>query len=62
MPHDHCPPSRRGHSWRELVLADLPRGSIAALKIMLSLRICKRCDAIGRVSNQGVIHTIEGTS
>jgi hypothetical protein len=59
MSHDQCPPSRRGHSWRELTLADLPRGSIAALKIAYPLRICKRCDALGRVSNQGVIHVVE---
>jgi len=59
MPHDQCPPSRRGHSWRELTLADLPRGSIAALKIAPALRICKRCNALGRVSSQGVIHVVE---
>lgn len=61
MPRDHCPPSRRGHTWRELRLDDLPRGSIAALKIAPALRVCKRCDALGRVSDQGVIHVVEGT-
>lgn len=59
MPHNQCPPSRRGHSWRELTLADLPRGSIAAFKIAYSLRICKRCNKLGRVSDQGVIHIVE---
>ncbi|HSX22249.1 MAG TPA: hypothetical protein VLE97_05685 [Gaiellaceae bacterium] len=59
MPRDQCPPSRRGHSWRELILADLPRGSIAALKIAPALRLCKRCGALGRVSGQGVIHVVE---
>ena len=58
MPHDQCPPSRRGHSWRELTFADLPRGSIAAIKIAPALRVCKRCGAIGRVSDQGVIHVM----
>jgi hypothetical protein len=61
VPRDHCPPSRRGHTWRELTLADLPRGSIAALKIAPALRVCERCGALGRISGQGVIHTIEGT-
>jgi hypothetical protein len=59
MPRDHCPPSKRGHSWRTLTLADLPRGSIAALKIAPALRVCKRCGALGRVSDQGVIHVVE---
>jgi hypothetical protein len=59
MPHDQCPPSRRGHAWRELTLADLPRGSIAALKIAPALRVCKRCEKLGRISNQGVIHVVE---
>jgi hypothetical protein len=58
MPHDHCPPSRRGHSWRELTLGDLPRGSIAALKIAPAFRVCKRCGALGSVNNQGVIRVI----
>ena len=58
MPHDQCPPSHRGHTWRALTRADLPRGSIAALE-MLALRICQRCDKLGRISNQGVIHVVE---
>lgn len=61
MPHDQCPPSKRGHSWREMHLADLPRGSIAVLKIAPALRLCKKCGALGRVNNQGVVHVIEGT-
>ena len=59
MPHDQCPPSKRGHSWRELTLADLPRGSIAALTIAPALRICRRCSTLGRVSAQGVVHVVE---
>jgi hypothetical protein len=59
VPHNHCPPSRRGHAWRALTLGDLPRGSVTALKIAPALRVCKRCGARGRVSNQGVIHVVE---
>ena len=59
MPHDQCPPSRRGHSWRELRFDELTRRSIATPKIALTLRICKRCGARGRVSDQGVIHVVE---
>jgi hypothetical protein len=40
------------------VLDDLPRGSIAALKIAPALRICKRCGTLGRVSGQGVVHIV----
>lgn len=59
MPHDHCPPSRRGHSWRELSPTDLPPGSVTPRKIDPALRICKHCGARGRVSNQGVVHLME---
>jgi hypothetical protein len=58
MSHEHCPPSRRGHSWRELTSADLPRRAVADL-VTPALRLCKRCGALGRVSNQGVIHVVE---
>jgi hypothetical protein len=58
MPHDQCPPSRRGHSWRELTAADLPRRTVAEL-LVPALRLCKRCGALGRVSKQGVIHVME---
>ena len=58
MPHDHCPPSRRGHSWREATLEDLPR-TRAAYEAAPALRICTRCGTIGRVSNQGVIHVVK---
>lgn len=59
MPHNHCPPSLRGHSWRELYVSDLPHRSSDALKISPALRICKRCNTFGRVSKQGVIHVVE---
>lgn len=61
MSHHHCPPSRRGHSWRPLLLDDLPRGSAAPRKIDPALRICKRCGARGRVSDQGVVHLMEAS-
>jgi hypothetical protein len=57
MPHNQCPPSRRGHAWREVTADDLPRGE----KIDLALRVCKRCGKRGRVSNQGVIHAVEAS-
>lgn len=60
MPHDQCPPSRRGHSWRELTRADLPRRAAAEL-LDPALRLCKRCGALGRVSKQGVIHVVGAT-
>jgi hypothetical protein len=31
----------------------------AAITVTPALRICKRCNAIGRVSSQGVIHVVE---
>ena len=58
MPHDHCPPSKRGHSWRELRFDELPKGSIAEHKAAMALRICKRCEARGRVSSQGEIKAV----
>lgn len=61
MPRDHCPPSKRGHSWRELRFDELPKGSIAALKVAVAVRVCKRCEALGRISSQGVIHVMEST-
>lgn len=61
MPHNHCPPSRRGHSWRELTPDDLPHDSTVPRKIDPALRICKRCGARGRVSDQGVVHLMEAS-
>lgn len=61
MPHDHCPPSRRGHSWRELRFDELPRGSIAALKITPAIRVCSRCGKPGRIDAQGRIVVMEVT-
>jgi hypothetical protein len=52
VPHNCCPPSRRGHSWRELDADELRTEDPA-------LRICKRCGKLGRVSKQGVIHAVE---
>jgi len=59
MPHDQCPPNRRGHSWRELTFTDLSRHALAA-RTALVFRVCKRCNALGRVSTQGVVHVVEG--
>ena len=62
MSHAQCPPSKRGHSWRELNYDELRMsslGSVAALKIVHVVRVCKRCGAPGRVDSQGVIHAME---
>jgi hypothetical protein len=59
MPHNQCPPSRRGHTWRELRSSELPRGSIAVLKVAAAIRVCDRCGTPGRVDGQGVIHVID---
>jgi len=56
MPHNQCPPSRRGHAWRELSRID---GPLMKLPNALEIRICKRCQVLGRVSSQGVIHVVE---
>lgn len=58
MPRNHCPPSRRGHSWRELRSDELPRESIAALKGAPALRVCVRCGKPGRVDSQGRIESL----
>jgi hypothetical protein len=54
MPHSCCPPSRRGHTWREQS-ADDPRATDDP-----ALRVCKRCGKLGRVNKQGVICAVEG--
>jgi hypothetical protein len=65
MPHNQCPPSRRGHSWSEVPVTDqrtlqLPHeSSTVAINSAPDLRLCKRCGALGRVSSQGVIHVVE---
>lgn len=61
MPHNQCPPSRRGHAWREMIPADLPRRSTVPPKIDPALRICKRCGVRGLVSTQGIVHLLEGS-
>jgi hypothetical protein len=47
-----CPPSRRGHSWREIRRPDglLPHD-------LLALRVCKRCGEVGQISAQGIVMT-----
>jgi hypothetical protein len=62
MPHDQCPPSRRGHSWRELTVADLPSGSSDALRAAAALRICARCCTFGRVDSQGIVRIVEAAT
>ena len=53
MPHNQCPPSRRGYTWSEPRLEDL--AILSAAIGDLALRICKRCGKLGRINKQGVI-------
>lgn len=55
MPHDQCPPSRRGHTWNKPTFEDL--ASMADPEI----RVCKRCGKLGRVNKSGVIYAVEAT-
>jgi len=48
-----CPPSRRGHTWRELS----PSQTVLA-QDLLRERICARCGARGRVNKQGLIDVV----
>jgi hypothetical protein len=54
MPHDHCPPNLRGHTWRELPLVPPSEGG-PTIRALAELRKCARCGAIGRLNSQGVI-------
>jgi hypothetical protein len=57
MSHHWCPPSRRGHTWREANVEDV---SVLSAGIdPRAARICKRCGRLGCVSNQGVIRPVE---
>lgn len=47
-----CPPSRRGHTWREPEPALLPE---VARRDLAALRVCLRCGEFGRVNSQGVV-------
>lgn len=61
MPHDQCPGSRRGHTWKDhLPETSVFRGWNARLSKNLALRICARCGARGTVNSQGVVDVIEG--
>ena len=55
-PRTHCPPSRRGHAWRELGPGDLALHG--ATPDRLALRVCKGCGKLGRVTSQGVIKVV----
>ena len=51
-PRTHCPPSRRGHAWRELTAQEL--SLIGSVDDRYALRICDRCGRRGCVNKQGV--------
>jgi hypothetical protein len=52
VPHDHCPPNLRGHTWK-------PLPQVKGEPWIPELRKCARCGALGRVSKQGIIHVME---
>jgi hypothetical protein len=58
MPHNQCPPSRRGHTWRELPLVPPSKGG-PTIRELFELRRCARCNALGRVNKQGLIDVVE---
>lgn len=58
MPHDQCPPSRRGHTWRELPLVPPSQGG-PTIRELVEMRTCARCGAIGRVNPQGVVILVD---
>jgi len=58
MSHSQCPPSRRGHSWREVTRTELPSEAVA---IAPHLRVCTRCAVLGRVDKQGIVRVATGT-
>ena len=57
MPRNHCPPSRRGHTWREPNLDAL--ALLGAAVNRHAIRVCKRCGKLGCVNKQGVIYAVE---
>ena len=57
MPHDHCPPDRRGHTWRELPWIVAHKGG-PTIRELLELRKCVRCGALGRINSQGVVFVV----
>ena len=57
MPRNHCPPSRRGHTWKELPRVSSESG--LTIRDRLELRTCGRCGVLGRISKHGVIHVVE---
>ena len=55
-PRNHCPPSHRGHAWREPAPDDL--ALLGAAINRHALRVCKRCGKLGCVNKQGVIKEV----
>lgn len=57
MPHNWCPPSLRGHSWREPSAEDLKVLPVSSINPR-AVRVCKRCGKLGCVNSQGVIKEV----
>ena len=53
--HLACPPSRRGHAWREMHCRLPPSEGGPTIRDLAELRICGRCGEVGRVNAQGVV-------
>jgi hypothetical protein len=55
MPHDQCPGSRRGHTWRERACQVPPsQGGLSKIELAEG-RVCARCGVLGRINSQGVV-------
>jgi hypothetical protein len=54
MPHNQCPPSRRGHAWKEV--SSVPPSLVPAHPA--ELRQCARCGCHGKVNKQGIVKEI----
>jgi hypothetical protein len=55
--HLACPPSRRGHAWRELPCKIPPSENGPTIRELIETRVCRCCGEIGRVNSQGIVVT-----
>lgn len=51
-----CPPSRRGHRWRELTPSERRVVAPRLLELCVAfMRTCRNCGVLGFVNDQGLI-------
>lgn len=55
-PRSHCPPSLRGHAWREPTIEEWTGMNTPTSRY--ALRLCKRCGKLGCVNKQGVVKEV----